>query len=313
MNALTVVLALLAALANAAASVFWRRAALAAPRAAKTRRAESSRARERVRAARERARAAHRRYWLAGAAAMALAAAAQAAALAVGSLSLVQPLMTTELLFTLAVGAAVFHRPPDRITWASFLALAAGLALFLASAAPVAGHSTAAVGRWAAAGAATGAAVLLLAAVAHLVRGAPRAALLGLAAALSFAATAAVLKEVTGRLSRGLTALVTDWPLYALALTGVTALVLLRGAFRAGTLVASQPALTLGDALTSMALGWALFGERIALGPRLLPEAVGVALIAAGSIGLARAPTVSGDWDTGGTPSGQPPRTASAA
>ncbi|MET8246606.1 DMT family transporter [Streptomyces sp. NPDC005202] len=327
MNGLTVVLALLAAFANASASVLMRRAATEAPGRREPagqgmgRREPAGRVRDgRVRDGRVRdgqgrgshgtgsretgrprrsARATRRPFWVGGAALLVVSAVLQAAALAVGSLSLVQPLLASELLFTLVIGSVVFHRRPDRITWLSFLALAFGLALFLVAAAPSSGRTTADGARWVLVGAALLCAVLALVGVAaRLVTGAPLAAVLGLASAVLFAATAALIKEVTGRIPRGLADLMTDWPPYATAIIGLAAFVLLQCAFRAGTLVASQPALTLGDALTSMALGWALFGERIALGARVLPEVVGIALVAAGTVGLASAPAVSGQWDT---------------
>jgi len=92
-------------------------------------------------------------------------------------------------------------------------------------------------------------------------------------------------------------AVLSTWPLYATAVVGVVAFLLLQAAFRAGTLAASQPALTLGDALTSVALGWALFGEQINLGAQVAPEVIGIVLMGAGSVGLARAPSVGGGWD----------------
>ncbi|MEU6423429.1 DMT family transporter [Streptomyces spiralis] len=286
MNVLTVVLALLAASANAAASVLMRRAAT------------EKRAEEATGRARGGWSGRRRWFWTAGAGLLAGSGVVQAAALAVGSLSLVQPLLATELLFTLAIGSVVFHRRPDRATWLSFLALAVGLALFLGAAAPSSGRITAEPGRWVPVGSAVGCLVLALAGASRLVCGAPRAALLGLASAVMFALTAALLKQVTGQLPKGLGHLAADWTPYATAVTGLVAFGLLQCAFRAGTLVASQPALTLGDALTSVALGWALFGEHIALGVRMVPEAIGVGLLAAGTVGLARAPAVSGQWDT---------------
>jgi hypothetical protein len=119
---------------------------------------------------------------------------------------------------------------------------------------------------------------------------------------MSFAATAALIKEVMGRLAQGVDVVLTQWPLYAALAVGALSFLLLQSAFRAGSLTASQPALTLGDAVTSVALGWVLFEESIGLGVRVLPEAIGVALIGAGSIGLAGAATMEGGWDT--TPQG---------
>ncbi|MFH9574318.1 DMT family transporter [Streptomyces sp. NPDC017230] len=288
MSVLTVVLALFAALSNAAASVLQRRAAAQ----------DESRAGAVHTVVRSLLRLVRDRYWLGGAALLALTTVLQAAALAVGSLAVVQPLMASELLFTLMVGSVVFHRRPDLRTWLAFVALAVGLALFLSAAAPSAGHDTASPGRWGWAGLALFVVVTAFASIGSLVRGAPRAALFGSASAVAFGGTAGLLKEVTGRLPQGVGTVLTQWPPYATAVVGVIGFLLLQSALRAGTLAASQPALTLGDALTSVALGWALFGEQIALGVRVLPELIGVALIGLGSVGLARAPSVHGAWDT---------------
>ncbi|MEU2060483.1 DMT family transporter [Streptomyces sp. NPDC013455] len=290
MTVLTVVLALLAALSNASASVLQRRAAV-------QEQDEGGGAGSAVRRFR---RTLRRRSWLAGAGLLALSSLLQAGALAVGSLSLVQPLLATELLFTLAVGSVVFRRPPDARTWLAFLALACGLALFLLAAAPSAGRQTAAPGDWLLGGGAALGVVVLLLAVARPTRGASRAALLGLASAVAFATTAALLKEAVGRLGQGPAAMFGHWSPYATGAAGLVAFVVLQGALAAGSLTASQPALTLGDALTSVALGWVLFAERIHLGLAVLPELIGVALIGAGSVGLARAPSVGGQWDADG-------------
>lgn len=296
---LTIVLALLSACANAGASVLMRRAATEQVNGDSTAPGspDGGGGPERRRSARS-ARARKRAFWLAGASLMGVSALLQAAALAVGSLALVQPLLATELLFTLVLGSIVFRRRPGRITWYSFLALAAGLALFLGAADPTPGSPVAKDGRWIPVGIALACLVAGLLVVARLLKGPPRAAVLGLASAVLFSATAAFLKEATGVFPQGPAALVTHWTPYATVAAGLAAFGVLQLAFRAGTLVASQPALTLGDALTSVVLGVVLFGEHIALGIHLLPEAVGIGLIAAGTVGLARSPAVSGEWDT---------------
>ncbi|MEU2881141.1 DMT family transporter, partial [Streptomyces sp. NPDC007070] len=176
------------------------------------------------------------------------------------------------------------------------VALAVGLALFLGAASPSEGRSTAEPGSWLPVGAAVLGVVVVVLGASRLVTGAPRAGLLGLATAVSFAATAALIKEVMGRLGQGVGAVLTQWPLYVALAVGALSFLLLQSAFRAGSLTASQPALTLGDALTSVALGWVLFQEYIGLGVRVLPEAIGVALVGVGSVGLAGA--AAGDqWD----------------
>ncbi|MGW2464597.1 DMT family transporter [Streptomyces sp. NPDC001761] len=287
MMALTVLLALLAALSNASASVLQRRAAVQ----------EEPDQEGRASVLRRFAHLLRRPSWLAGAGLLGLSSLLQAGALAVGSLSLVQPLLTAELLFTLAVGSVVFRRRPEARTWLAFVALAGGLALFLLAAAPSAGRPTARPGDWLLGGGGALGVVVLLVLLARPARGASRAALLGLASAVSFATTAALLKEAVGRLGQGPAEMFGHWSLYATGVAGLVAFLLLQGALGAGSLTASQPALTLGDALTSVVLGWVLFGESIHLGLSLLPEAIGVALIGAGSIGLVHSPSVGGEWD----------------
>ncbi len=153
MSYLTVLLALLAALSNASASVLQRRAATEEPEGGAGVR----------QAVRWLARVLRRPHWLAGAGLLALSTVLQAFALAVGSLSVVQPLLATELLFTLAVGSLVFRRRPNGRTWLAFAALAIGLAVFLGAAQPSAGRSTAPAERWLMAGGAVlGLAALLV-------------------------------------------------------------------------------------------------------------------------------------------------------
>ncbi|WP_406379092.1 DMT family transporter [Streptomyces sp. NBC_01618] len=292
MNVLSVVLALWAALANGAASVLQRRAAME--------QAES----EAVgggpavwQGVRGLARLVRRPFWLAGATALGLSAVLQAGAPAVGSLSVVQPLLASELLFTLLLGTVIFHHRPGDGTWLSFLMLAAGLALFLAAVGPSAGEDTGKAGTWLPVGILAATAVLALILVARTLTGAVGAAVLGCATAISFACTAALIKEVTGRIPEGAAVVFTTGYVYALGGAGLLSLLLLQSALRAGTLAASQPALTLGDALVSVVLGKALFGERIALGDHLLPATLGACLVAVGTVGLSLSPAVAGHWD----------------
>ncbi|MEU9321900.1 DMT family transporter [Streptomyces sp. NPDC048295] len=293
MNVLTVTLALSAALANGAASALQRRAAMEQVEF------EGAGSRPDARQATRRlSQLVRRPFWLAGASALGLSAAFQTGALAVGSLSVVQPLMASELLFTLLLGTAVFHHRPDGRTWMSFLMLAVGLGLFLSAAGPSEGETTGRAGTWLAVGISAAAAMTALTLFARILDGAARAAVLGCATAVSFACTAALIKEVTGRIPEGVAAVFATAYLYAMCCAGLLSLLLLQSTLRAGTLAASQPALTLGDALVGVLLGKALFDERIALGARLLPTTLGVCLIVAGTVGLSLSPAVAGHWDS---------------
>ncbi|WP_326701105.1 DMT family transporter [Streptomyces sp. NBC_01754] len=301
---LAVVLALLAALANGAASVLQRRAVMEQSEA----RDEPPRRWQVRKAIAWLVRLLRRPVWLAGAAALGLSAALQAGALAVGSLSVVQPLMATELLFTLLLGTIVFRQRPGGRTWLSFLMLAVGLGLFLGAAGPSTGNATGQAGVWLPAGLCVAAAVAALVGLGQALRGAPSAAVLGLATSLCFACTAALVKEVTGRVSEGVAAVLATGYLYAACAAGLLSLLLLQSTLRAGSLAASQPALTLGDALVSVALGKVLFDERVALDTHPAQAVLGACLLAAGTVGLSLSPAVAGNWDATTRPPRPPAR-----
>ncbi|WP_374984487.1 DMT family transporter [Streptomyces fradiae] len=290
MLALSVCLALLAAVGNAAASVLQRRAAAdAGPAGTAVRGWWPGLVRRRV--------------WVWGAVMLGLSGVFQALALATGPLAVVQPVMSTELLFTLVLGGVVFRRSPDRRTWWAFGAMAAGLAAFLALAEPSGGRATVPAADWLWAGVAIGAVAVGLVVVASRLPppSAPRAAVLGTATAMGFSATAALLKDALGRLPDGLGAVFGTWQLYAAVAVGLTSFLLLQVTFRAGTLAASQPALTLGDALLSVVLGVWLFDERVVVGVRGVFEAVAVAVLVVACVQLARSPLVTGGEEGDGT------------
>ncbi|KDR63931.1 MULTISPECIES: DMT family transporter [Streptomyces] len=284
MTVLTVVLALLAALGNAAASVLQRRGTTQVDGGGAAVARWWSWATRLLR----------RRVWLWGAALLAVSGLCQAAALAAGPLAVVQPVMTTELLFTMVIGSAVFRRRPDVRTWWAFVAMAAGLGAFMALLSPTGGGSTVPGSRWLWSGVLLAVLMVVLTLVAWRLPPAPAAAVLGTATAIGFAGTAALVKDALGRLpDGGLGALATTWQAYAAVVVGLGSFLLLQLTLRAGPLVASQPAMTLGDAFLSMLLGRVLFGEDLTFGVRLVPELLALALLIAGTVQLARSPLLT--------------------
>ena len=137
---------------------------------------------------------------------------------------------------------------------------------------------------------ATGAflAVLIIAALGT--KGEPRAALLGLAAACGYALTAALMKNAVSDLDQGAVSFFTSWHIYGVAVAGVGSLFLLQNALQAGSLVASQPMLTVGDALISIAYGVTLFSEQLRAGWWLVPEIIALAAIIVGCVQIAKSP-----------------------
>ncbi|MFF4857080.1 DMT family transporter [Streptomyces rubiginosohelvolus] len=273
---ISVLFAVLTALSNGSASVLQRRAAMEVPDSDAMRLSLMT-------------RLVRQKVWLAGIGLVIVAAVCQAIALATGPIAVVQPIFVIELPLTLLVAGLVMRVRADAVVWSGVAAVTAGLALGMAAAAPVEGRDTVEDFAWIPALLVTGVfeAGLIVAALRS--RGNARAALLGLAAACGYALTAALMKDAMANLDDGgVVALLASWQLYATAAAGVGALFLLQNALQAGSLVAVQPMLTLGDALISILYGVTLFDEELRTGWWLLPELVALALIATGCVRLAR-------------------------
>ncbi|MFF2731980.1 DMT family transporter [Streptomyces sp. NPDC058008] len=229
--------------------------------------------------------------WLGGIGLVIVAAVCQAVALATGPIAVVQPIFVIELPATLLVAGFVLRVGVPRPVWYGVAAVTLGLALGMAAAAPGGGSENVQGAAWVPALVLTGIFEAALIASALGTSGNVRAALLGLAAACGYALTAALMKDAMSRLNDGgAAALLTAWQLYATAAAGVGALFLLQNALQAGSLVAVQPMLTLGDALISITYGVTLFGEELRTGWWVLPQLIGLVLIAVGCVVLARSP-----------------------
>lgn len=275
MRVLSVVFALLTALANGTASVLQRIAARDAPPS----------------------KALHlslfgylirRKVWLAGIGMIMVAAVCQAVALANGPVALVQPIFIIELPFTLLLSSRLFHRRLPRLTWGAVALVTVSLGVGLAAAAPSGGVERAPFRVWVAALIVTGCFEAVVISIGIRLQGNARAAALALAAACGYALTAALIKGAMEALSHGIVPFFTSWELYAGAAAGVGALFLLQNSLQAGSLVAAQPPLTLGDALISVAYGVSVFGEQLRTGGWLAVQIVCVLLIAVGCVELSR-------------------------
>jgi drug/metabolite transporter (DMT)-like permease len=206
--------------------------------------------------------------WLAGMVCMGGTFVFTALALYFGTLATVQPILVTELIFTLAIRHFVLHnRIPGR-TWGAAGVLCLGLVGFLVVANPQEGHGHPTFSGWVVALSTRGAVVVLLVFLARWGSPARRAALLGGAAALVWAIDAAFVKAATEMLSRhGWSGLFTHWQVYAVVASGVLGTILLEAAFAAGPLMAAQSALLIVDPLASIAIGIELFGEQLRNSP----------------------------------------------
>jgi drug/metabolite transporter (DMT)-like permease len=230
-----------------------------------------------------------RKIWLAGIGMVILAAVCQATALATGPVALVQPIFIIELPFTLLVASRVNRRRLPARTWWAVGLVTVSLGAGLAAAAPSGGSDQASARVWITALIVTGVFEAVVIGVGVRARGNARAAALGLAAACGYALTATLMKSAVAALPRGAGAFFGTWQLYGTAVAGVGALFLLQNGLQAGTLVAVQPPLTLGDALISSCYGVTVFGEEVQTGGWLLVvEIAAVISIALGCIELSR-------------------------
>ncbi|MFF9909300.1 DMT family transporter [Streptomyces sp. NPDC013457] len=229
--------------------------------------------------------------WLAGILAVIVAGVGQAAALATGPLSLVQPLFVLELPLALLIASLMSRERLPSAQWLAVAAVVAGLGVALMAASPDGNRTHVPLDRWVPALVVCAAAVVALT-LAGLRRppGRARAGCLGAATAICYALTAGLMKTSMHILDEdGLTGFLTAWQTYAFCAAGIAALLLLEHAMQGGPLVASQPALTLGDATVSLMLGILIYEEDVRMGWWLVPELLGVGLIVFGVFALARA------------------------
>jgi drug/metabolite transporter (DMT)-like permease len=230
-----------------------------------------------------------RKVWLAGIGMTTCAAVCQAAALATGPVALVQPIFIIELPFSLLVISRLTrHRLPRR-AWVAVGLVTVALGAGLAAAAPSGGSAHAGARVWITTLIVTGFFEAVVITVGVRARGNARAAAFGLAAACGYALTATLLKSAMAALLQGVVPFFSSWQLYATVVAGIGALFLLQNGLQAGSLVAVQPPLTLGDALISSSYGVTVYGETVQTGGWLLAaEIVAVLAIAIGCLELSR-------------------------
>ena len=242
--------------------------------------------------------------WLAGSGAQVGAFAFQALALQFGQISVVQPLLVTELVMALVLRRVFIHQAVAGPAWAGAAAACVGLAVFIVAAEPRGGHDGPTGGHWAAAVVASVAVVASLIALARAGSPTRRAALYGAAGGITWALEATFIKSATNDLAQaGLSGLFTSWPVYAVAVGGAAGVVIEQAALQSGPLRVSQPLLTITDPIVSIALSVWLFGEYFVLNPAILAAAAAGFLVMCGGVvllSLTAPATVEGDVDAGG-------------
>jgi drug/metabolite transporter (DMT)-like permease len=223
--------------------------------------------------------------WLLGAAAMVAAFVFQGIALYHGVLSVVQPVLVTELIFSLVLRRLWLRNQIGVGAWASASVTTAGLGIFLVAAEPHGGHAQPTSGAWLSA--LTTMAALTIVCSALAARGSPtrRAALYGAASGIVWATLATFIKAAADNFSTGgVSGLFEHPPVYALVATGIIGTLLAQAALHTGPLAVSQPLMVTADPLMSVVLGVWLFGEHFQGAPIRTVLAVIAFLVMAGGV-----------------------------
>ncbi len=208
----------------------------------------------------------HRR-WLSGWGVNVFGFFAQTTALRLGSVAIVQPLLTAQLLFAVPLGTIGTPLRPHRRDWSGAVAVCAGLAFFLQMRGAASLHDTRPDRTVLLESLPIAAAfVLTLTAVGllprHALRGESRhahpvrAALLGVGAGTCFAYTAAFIVLTTADLlGPGVGATARDWPGYALAGSTACGIVIEQQAFSLGTLPPAVATMTVTNPVIAYVIG----------------------------------------------------------
>jgi drug/metabolite transporter (DMT)-like permease len=203
-----------------------------------------------------------RQWWL-GSLVAAAGFALQAAALGFGSVLLVQALMVTALLFALPINAWLTHRRVTRWEWTWAVLLAAAVAVIVTVGNPTAGHSRGSLETWIVVIAVIGPAMVLCVLGARIWSGTTSAVLLALVSGALWGLFAVLTKGVVHRLEDGIWELLRTPELYVWALVAIVGTAVQQSSFRAGSLTASLPTMTVAEPVVGSVLGIVVLGEAL--------------------------------------------------
>ncbi len=211
-------------------------------------------------------------------------------------LTLVEPLLATNLLFALILAVPLSKQAVHWTEVSGALILCLGVALLsLSRSTKPIGLSFGSFSHWPAAAIIAGIAFVSVQ-IGLRTRGPARATLTGLAAGLVYGIQDALTRQTLEILQgHPITVLLSTWPPYCLLGAGIVGLWLMQNAFSAGPLHASLPAIAAGEPVAGIALGIVVFGDRIQISPgQLAIEAGGIAALIVGVVMVARSSAFGG-------------------
>jgi hypothetical protein len=251
--------------------------------------------------------------WLLGMGLSGAAFGLHAAALRQGSLSIVQPVVVSAIVFAVFVQAALDRRLPARkeLAWAIFSW--AGLALFIAVL-PSGTAQHAADGDAARIFFVGGIVItdMIVLCAQRTTNPERRGMLLGSAAGVLFGLVAGLVKVLIAKDGIGMAALLGQWTLWAILIVGAGALLINQHAYQTARLSVIMPVLNTVDVLVAIGFGAVVFGERHLTSPtELIAEIAGLLAMGIGVRQLARLQDLS--TRSGHNPSRRIPAPASTS
>jgi hypothetical protein len=235
-------------------------------------------------------RLARRPIWLAGLGADAVGYGLQAVALGVGELIVVQPVLTSGILFALPAGAWWSGRRLSHtdFEWACVLAVA--LTAFVLLAGTDGGRDFASTRAWLMCAAVATPVLVVCVLAAARARGTTRAVLLAFTTGVLFGITAALTKSSVVLVDHHGFGALRHWEPYALLVLGALGFVVNQRAFQAGSLTASLPTLTVVEPVVAALLGITMLHETVPTEGALEWIAVAVSVVAmvAATVALSR-------------------------
>lgn len=211
-------------------------------------------------------------------------------------LSVVEPLLASNLLFALLLAWPLARQKLSGAeVWGALVLVAGVTALSVARTSSAATISVGSPSNWPFVACGVAVVAAGFAAAGRRRTGKLRASLTGIAAGVTFgmqdALTRLVVRTLTGH---GVMALLTSWPGYGLVVVGLTGLWLMESSFNAGPLHTSLPPIAAAEPATGIVVGIVAFGDRLAFSPGLLAlQAGGFACLVLGVILVGRGPALA--------------------
>ena len=194
-----------------------------------------------------------------------------------------------------SINARATGRPVSATQWVWAALLAAAVALIVTVGNPTPGQSRGALEVWTTVVAVLAPVLVLCVVGARMLAGRPAAAvLLGVISGALWGVFAVLTKGVVERLGQGVWAVLSAPELYIWAAVAVAATAWQQSSFRAGSLAASLPTMTIAEPVVASLLGILVLGETLRPGDRgwaLLVAAI--AVMVAATVALARSEAVT--------------------